>query len=118
MKLLVALVINIAWVNQTQAQLLPECIKEMALANYKDCSISIALLKKDTCYVIEARLDPSKMNRHAIFEINRKRKLPDYIQPDVYNKACERITFVRNKDIIYTSRAYSWGEISYKKKKY
>ena len=116
MKLVIAIAISITWLNKTQGQLLPVCIKEMALANYKDCRIKTALLKKDTCYVIEAKLDPSKMTRHALFEMNRKRTMPEYILPDVYSKTCNRIQFLRNKDVVYTLRDYSWGEISYKKK--
>ena len=116
MKLLIAIAISITWLNQAQGQLLPECIKEMALANYKDCCIKTAVLKKDTCYVVETKLDPSKMTRHALFEMNRKRTMPEYILQDVYSKTCNRIQFIRNKDVVYTSRIYSWGEISYQKK--
>ena len=86
----------------------------MALANYKDCRIRMALLKKDTCYVIETMIDPLKMTRHAIFELSR-RNMPDYIQPDVYSKTCEGLKFIQNRNIIYTSKVYSWGEISYQK---
>ncbi len=96
--------------NQAKAQL-PKCLIQKISVEYDYSQIRVALYKNDTCYVLDRRTwDPSKISRHEIFLINSKRRMPEYVQPEVYNKECKSL-FLKNKDLVYTSKIYSWEEL-------
>jgi len=111
MKSLIITAVFFAMTNQGKAQL-PQCLIKRMAVGYDYSQIRVALLKKDTCYVIDRRTwDPSKISRHEIFMITSKRGMPEYVQPEVYDKKCKPVKFLKNKDLIYTSKIYSWTEI-------
>ncbi len=111
MKSLIITAVFFAMANQGKAQL-PQCLIERIAVGYDYSQIRVALFKKDTCYVIDRRTwDPSKITKHGIQMINWERRKPEYVQPEVYDKKCKPVKFLKNKDLIYTSKIYSWTEI-------
>jgi len=91
---------------------LPQCVIQKISVGDNFSHIRIALYKNDTCYVIDRRTwDADKITRHEIQMINFKREMPEYLQPEVYNKECKPLNFIKNKDLRYTSEKYSWWEL-------
>ncbi len=80
-----------AMANQGKAQL-PQCLIQKVSVGYDYSQIRVALYKNDTCYVIDRRTwDPTKITRHEIQMITYKREMPEYVQPEVYNKECKSL---------------------------
>ena len=99
-------------VRETRNLLLPQCVIQKVSVEDNDSQIKVALYKNDTFYVVERRTwDPSKISRQEIFEITLKMSKPEYVQPEVYDKDCKPIKYIKNKDLVYTSKIYNWPEL-------
>jgi hypothetical protein len=111
MKGIIITAVFFAMANQGKAQL-PQCLIQKISVGYDYSHIRVALYENDTCYVIDHRTwDPAKISRLEIQMINRERGKPEYAQPQVYNKECKSLKFIRNKDLLYTSKIYRWQEL-------
>lgn len=93
---------------------LPKCLIQKISVGYDWSQILVALYKNDTCYVIKnITWDAAKTTRHQIMMMNIEWEKPEYVQPDVYNKECKPLKFLRNKDLLYTSKKYGWEELKH-----
>lgn len=113
MKFLLVIVISIAGLQQTRAQLLPACIMQEIAVGYDNSKIRIVLYKMDTCYIIESIPDPSKATRHEILLYNRNRQ-PDQVHPRLYTKACRHL-LIPNKNLQFTLLEYNCKDVKQKK---
>jgi hypothetical protein len=112
MKGIIITAVLFAMANQGKAQL-PQCLIKKVSVGYDYSQILVVLYKNDTCYVIERRTgDLAKISRHEIFMITSKRRMPEYVQPEAYNKECNSL-FLKNKDLVYTSKIYTWEELKH-----
>lgn len=111
MKSIIITAVLFAITNKGNAQL-PQCLVQKVAVGYDYSQIRVALYKNDTCYVIKnITWDPAKTTRHQIMMMNMETEEPEYVQPEVYNKECKPLEFIRNKDLMYTSKIYRWQEL-------
>ena len=113
MKSIIITIFIVVIANQGKAQL-PKCLIQKISVGYDYSQILVALYKNDTCYVIKnITWDPAKTTRHQIMMMNMEWEEPGYVQPEVYNKECKPLKLIRNKDLLYTSKIYSWEELKH-----
>lgn len=80
---------------------IPACVTEKATANsILPYTIKTALYHTDTCFVVVRKtIVTAKMTRHEIQMRSYERTKPDFVQPEVYDQNCRRLTGIKNKDL-------------------
>jgi len=113
MKSIIITAVLFAITNKGNAQF-PKCIIQEISVGYDNSQILVALYENDTCYVIKnIKWDPATTTKQQVRMMNIKWDEPEYVQREVYNKECKPLKFLRNKDLLYTSKIFTWEELKY-----